>query len=97
MSDNHDPSITSERVAPDELTVQWRDTATLLVDSVVGWVNVANVPRLTLGQVVYKPGATSPEYMPVITLALPEEALRFMGNQMIAIANQIGSAEPNEQ
>lgn len=85
--------VSTSTVQPGDLEIEWREVPTVLVDSIVGWVNVAGIPRLTLGQVSYKPGGSIPRYLPTVTIAMPAEGMRFMANQILDIADQIEASE----
>ena len=89
MTIENDPALTTVGGDTAELTVVWREVPTVLVDSVVGFVTVGDVPRVTLGAISFKGRNELPHYIPQITIAAPREALRFMAAQLLEIANQV--------
>jgi len=78
--------------SPGDLTVEQRHVDTMVVDSVVGFVTVGGLPRITLGEVTYKAPNELPRYVPVVTLAVTQEALRFLAVQFNHIAQQMDGA-----
>ena len=84
---------------PADIAVISKEVPTLLVDSVIGFVTVGDVPRVTLGQITFKARGELPYYVPQITIAAPREALRFMATQLLQIANQVddGNGGSDEQ
>lgn len=77
---------------PGDIPIEWRDVPTVLVDSVVGYVTVANLPRVTLGQISFRPGGEHPVYLPQMTIASTIPALKFMAAQLLEIARQAEAA-----
>lgn len=90
MTEQFDEGVMEVREAAGaNLTVEQRPVKTIVVDSVVGFVTVGGLPRITLGEVTYKAPNELPRYLPVVTLAVPADALRFLAAQLNQIANEV--------
>lgn len=86
-NDQQDAKMNMSEGGSENLAIEWRDVPTIVADSVVGFVTVGGMPRVTLGQISYKPGGVQPKYIPVVTIAAPVEALGFIAAQLQEIAS----------
>jgi len=89
MSDENRSGLNKSQGTSDDLTIAWKETPMVLVDSVVGYVTVGNVSRITLGQISFRGANVNPGYVPAITLAVPIEGLRYIAAQLAEIIQQV--------
>lgn len=56
---------------------EWRPHPTVFADVALGHSHAAGVTRVVMGEVAFneEPGATTPKYQPVFTLAIPTMAI----------------------
>jgi len=65
-----------------DVQVVWVEHPTLLVDQIIGFANVDNVPRVAFGQLNFAPGKGIPVGKPVVTLAATLDAWRRIRDQI---------------